>query len=94
MTTPFTPATGLLAELPLLRVEVSDALLHVRLLRPAKRNALNDGLILALHHDARFLRSAGAEDRARTAFERLIQHYTLGAPTSAGQAVPTGAAAH
>ena len=28
------------------------------------------GLILALHHDARFLRSAGAVDRARAAFER------------------------
>jgi enoyl-CoA hydratase/carnithine racemase len=49
MTTPFTPATGLLAELPLLRVEVSDALLHVRLLRPAKRNALNDPLVAQLH---------------------------------------------
>ncbi len=30
------------------------------------------GLILALHHDARFLRNAGAEDRARRGFERLI----------------------
>lgn len=30
------------------------------------------GLILALHHDARFLRHAGAEDRARVAFERLL----------------------
>ena len=37
------------------------------------------GLILSLHHDARFLRSAGAEDRARLAFERLLRHYTLGA---------------
>ena len=52
------------------------------------------GLILSLHHDARFLRSAGAVDRARTAFERLIQYYTLGAPASSGQAVPAGAAAH
>ena len=52
------------------------------------------GLVLALHHDARFLRSAGAVDRARTAFERLIQHYTLGAPASPGQAAPLGAAAH
>jgi AcrR family transcriptional regulator len=30
------------------------------------------GHILALHHDARFLRHAGAEGRARTAFERLL----------------------
>jgi AcrR family transcriptional regulator len=33
------------------------------------------GLILALHHDARFLRNAGALDRVRTAFERLVGHY-------------------
>jgi AcrR family transcriptional regulator len=33
------------------------------------------GLILALHHDARFLRSAGALERVRTAFERLVVHY-------------------
>jgi len=32
------------------------------------------GLILALHHDARFLRHAGAEERARAAFERLVAH--------------------
>ena len=52
------------------------------------------GLILALHHDARFLRSVGAVDRARTAFERLIQHYTLGtAVAPSGQAEPPGAAA-
>jgi len=32
------------------------------------------GLILALHHDARFLRHVGAEERARAAFERLLAH--------------------
>jgi aryl-alcohol dehydrogenase-like predicted oxidoreductase len=32
------------------------------------------GVILALHHDARFLRHAGAEERARVAFERLLAH--------------------
>jgi AcrR family transcriptional regulator len=32
------------------------------------------GLILALHHDARFLRQAGAEERARAAFERLLAY--------------------
>ncbi len=33
------------------------------------------GLILALHHDARFLRLPGAVDRARTGFERIVKHY-------------------
>ena len=33
------------------------------------------GLILALHHDARFLRMPGSVDRARTGFERLIVTY-------------------
>lgn len=32
------------------------------------------GLILALHHDARFLRKSGAIDRVRLAFERLVGH--------------------
>jgi AcrR family transcriptional regulator len=33
------------------------------------------GLILALHHDARFLRTPGALDRARAGFERTLSHY-------------------
>jgi hypothetical protein len=33
------------------------------------------GLILALHHDARFLRRPGSVDRARSGFERLIMNY-------------------
>jgi AcrR family transcriptional regulator len=33
------------------------------------------GLILALHHDARFLRMPGSVERARLGFERLIEHY-------------------
>jgi AcrR family transcriptional regulator len=33
------------------------------------------GLILALHHDARFLRLPGVLDRARTGFERVVSHY-------------------
>ena len=33
------------------------------------------GLILALHHDARFLRIPGAPDRARAGFERIVAHY-------------------
>lgn len=34
------------------------------------------GLILALHHDARFLRLPGALDRAHRAFEHVLAHYT------------------
>ena len=37
------------------------------------------GLILALHHDARFLRIPGALDRARTGFERILAHYSVAA---------------
>ncbi len=33
------------------------------------------GLILALHHDARFLRNPGVLDRARTGFARIVAHY-------------------
>ncbi|KQU79427.1 MULTISPECIES: TetR/AcrR family transcriptional regulator [unclassified Rhizobacter] len=37
------------------------------------------GLILALHHDARFLRIPGALDRARHAFERVVSYYAVDA---------------
>jgi AcrR family transcriptional regulator len=33
------------------------------------------GLILALHHDAHFLRHPGVLDRARVAFDRVLAHY-------------------
>jgi len=33
------------------------------------------GLILALHHDARFLRNEGVLDRARVGFGRVVEHY-------------------
>ncbi|HEX6018908.1 MAG TPA: TetR/AcrR family transcriptional regulator [Burkholderiaceae bacterium] len=33
------------------------------------------GLILSLHHDARFLRLPGALDRARLAFDRMLSHH-------------------
>jgi AcrR family transcriptional regulator len=33
------------------------------------------GLILSLHHDARFLRLPGALDRARLAFDRIVTHF-------------------
>ncbi|MEQ1805579.1 MAG: TetR/AcrR family transcriptional regulator [Burkholderiaceae bacterium] len=41
------------------------------------------GVILALHHDARFLRSAGAAGRARFALERLLAHHTTNLADSA-----------
>ena len=34
------------------------------------------GLILALHHDARFLRNPGAAQRALAAFQHVLAHYT------------------
>lgn len=34
------------------------------------------GLILALHHDARFLRKPGSVERAQTGFTRLIEQYS------------------
>lgn len=33
------------------------------------------GLILALHHDARFLRMPGSVERAKAGFDRLVQNY-------------------
>jgi AcrR family transcriptional regulator len=40
------------------------------------------GLILALHHDARFIKRPGSVDRARIGFQRLIDSYcTPEAPT-------------
>ncbi|MEK8050237.1 crotonase/enoyl-CoA hydratase family protein [Ideonella sp. DXS22W] len=45
----FAPATGLLATLDLLEISQSGAVLHVRLNRPTKRNAISDGLIAQLH---------------------------------------------
>ena len=41
------------------------------------------GLILALHHDARFLRIPGALDRARAGFERTLSCYSVAAAIAA-----------
>jgi enoyl-CoA hydratase/carnithine racemase len=49
MPTSFSPATGILAQLPLLRVECSGPVVHVRLNRPEKRNAISDPLVTQLH---------------------------------------------
>ncbi|QOY95021.1 TetR/AcrR family transcriptional regulator [Massilia sp. UMI-21] len=48
------------------------------------------GLILALHHDARFLRMPGAVERARRGFERLIENYRN---TNTPKGVPQGISA-
>jgi AcrR family transcriptional regulator len=39
------------------------------------------GLILALHHDARFLRNPGVLDRARRGFSRVIADYQTAPPS-------------
>jgi (methylthio)acryloyl-CoA hydratase len=49
MTATFTPASGALGAFDLLQVSVADGLVHIRLNRPAKRNALSDPLIQQLH---------------------------------------------
>ncbi|MCU0969823.1 MAG: TetR/AcrR family transcriptional regulator [Rubrivivax sp.] len=43
------------------------------------------GLILALHHDARFLRNTGVLDRARRGFEHVLAHYRSDAAPGVGQ---------
>lgn len=45
----FAPATGALAAFDLLTIETAGAVAHIRLNRPAKRNAINDTLIAQLH---------------------------------------------
>lgn len=50
------------------------------------------GLILALHHDARFLRNPGVLDRARRGFERVIANY-IPVPVPRTPSPPPGASA-
>lgn len=55
-TTPkFRPVGGLLGELSLLRIEIGEGIVHVRLNRPSKRNAINDALIAQIHSAFRHL---------------------------------------
>ena len=46
------------------------------------------GLILALHHDARFLRLPGALDRATRAFEHVLSHYVTPAAAASTNPLP------
>jgi AcrR family transcriptional regulator len=45
------------------------------------------GLILALHHDARFLKLPGSVNRAEVGFERLIKSYQQPQPAEASEQV-------
>ena len=45
----FAPVQGLLASLDQLKIEASGAILHLRLNRPAKRNAISDLLVKQMH---------------------------------------------
>ena len=60
---------------------------------PAQLRFEMHALVLALHHDARFMRHAGAIDRAREAFERLLEQHAVGdspvQPTAAGHCAPS-----
>ncbi|NDY92584.1 crotonase/enoyl-CoA hydratase family protein [Ideonella livida] len=49
MSLDFQPATGVLATLDLLQITQAGKVLHLRLNRPAKRNAINDTLIAQIH---------------------------------------------
>jgi enoyl-CoA hydratase/carnithine racemase len=46
---PFEPGPGPLAQLPLLTLESSGSVLHLRLNRPAKRNSISDELLAQIH---------------------------------------------
>jgi enoyl-CoA hydratase/carnithine racemase len=48
MSIPFSAATGLLAQLDLLEIAHAGAITQLRLNRPAKRNAISDGLVTQL----------------------------------------------
>ena len=55
------------------------------------------GMILALHHDARFLRQPGSLARARRAFEHLLSHYVMpvmSAPAARTKPARVRASAH
>ena len=46
---PFRPAAGRLADFSMLRVETAGPVVHLRLDRPDKRNAINDALVAEIH---------------------------------------------
>ena len=48
MTSELRPAEGLLGQMTMLRIETDGAVVHLRLNRPDKRNALNETLVREL----------------------------------------------
>ncbi|CAN5356592.1 TetR/AcrR family transcriptional regulator [soil metagenome] len=44
------------------------------------------GLVLALHHDARFIKKPGSTERAQAGFDRLLKSYETPLATSSGNA--------
>ena len=75
-----------------IRIALEEDHLHADT-EPAQMLFEIHGLILALHHDARFLRRAGAEGRARLAFERIVNHAATPAGlASLGAVVPARSA--
>jgi enoyl-CoA hydratase/carnithine racemase len=84
----FQPVAGLLAGLDLLQVSQAGAVLHVRLNRPTKRNAINDTLIAQIHTvfvnlpaDVRavILSGAGEHFCAGLDLSELVERNTLAA---------------
>jgi len=84
----FEPVTGLLASLDLLEISQAGAVLHVRLNRPTKRNAINDTLIAQIHTtfvnlpaDVRavILSGAGEHFCAGLDLSELVERNTLAA---------------
>ena len=52
------------------------------------------GLVLALHHDARFLREGGAAGRARTGFDRIVGQCLTAAGAAASPPFATAGTRH
>lgn len=50
------------------------------------------GLVLALHHDARFIKRPGSVDRAQTGFERLLKSYQSEGPLQSATAAKLASA--
>ena len=88
MTSSFEPITGLLATLDLLQISQAGAVMHVRLNRPAKRNAISDALVQQIHtcminlpESARAMVVSGAGDHfcAGLDLSELVQRDMQGA---------------
>jgi enoyl-CoA hydratase/carnithine racemase len=88
MSPDFAPVSGLLASLDLLAIGQAGAVLHLQLNRPAKRNAISDGLVQQLHTafvnlpasaKAVVLSGAGAHFCAGLDLSELVQRDMQGA---------------